>query len=74
MDSDYTCDPAKENYVLILEMDSLSYSCSEANSACEMQACLCDLELIRNLVSKISQVLVKNWIDLEVQIDSFTIN
>lgn len=74
MDSDYTCDPAKENYVLILEMDSLSYSCSEANSACEMQACLCDLELIRNLVSKISQVLVKNCIDLEVQIDSFTIN
>ena len=54
MDSDYACEPTNENYVLTLEIDSLTYTCSSTNNVCEMQACLCDLELIRSLVEKVN--------------------
>ena len=52
MDSRNTCEPLQENYVLSLHTESFTYTCSSSNTECEMQACLCDLELINSLLEK----------------------
>ncbi|CAG5106652.1 Oidioi.mRNA.OKI2018_I69.chr1.g2938.t1.cds [Oikopleura dioica] len=52
---DYGCDPLNSAYTVVIDADSYELTCEQNTDPCALNACMCDLDLVNNLVQNIAE-------------------
>jgi hypothetical protein len=52
---DFGCDPLNSPYTVVIDPDSYELTCEQNTNPCALNACLCDLDFINNIIQNISE-------------------